>query len=406
MLKKINVMHMVNLKNNYGVERQLINHLKFSLKNNDAIQHHVCSSSGKIHPSIKRELDEMGIPVIANRLIWPWDIFRFARYVRQFNIDIMHAHDKLNRPIKNRIVSKLAGISFVLEHEHGLAWNVAAFFMIRLTNKLSDFHIANSNAAKVLLKETCGINAEVIHNGINIPETTAFENDRSTLQSELGLSLEEPVVGFVGRLNTSKGVPAFIKMASLINEQLPHVRFCVVGDGPELANLKLYANQLGVNNINFLGYREDARDIMSLFTVLVLPAIHEAFGNVIVEAAYNKIPVVASNVDGIAEIIVDGETGFLVECTEPIHKSFSEKSNKLPIRVVDGKTKKLRAPMLPDAQRLADRVVKCLLNPKMTKQMGEKACIRAKELFSIVNYNNEINRIYRNIANRSDSHEG
>ncbi|MCM0758016.1 glycosyltransferase [Sporomusa sphaeroides DSM 2875] len=395
----INVLHIVNLKNNYGVERQLVNHLKFSLKNNDDIRHYVCSSTTKIHPCIKMELGQMGIPLISNRLIWPWDIFRFAKFVRKNSIDILHAHDKLSRPIKNRIVSKLAGIPYLIEHEHGLAWNVKSFFMIRMTNKFSDLHLANSNAAKILLKETCDIDAKVIYNGVR-PESTSSQEDKAVLRLDLGITQDDLVVGFVGRLNTSKGLPSFIKMAVLVKDWCPNVRFVVVGDGPEIVELKKHAAQLGLEKINFLGYRDDVREIMGLFNVMVLPAIHEAFGNVIVEAAYNRVPVVASNVDGIAEIILDGETGFLVDCTEPVSKSFSSKSNKLPRSVIDGRTKELRPPMFANAQQLADRVIECLSNPEMSKAMGEKAYWRANEMFSLETYNNNLNNIYRSVINK------
>ena len=122
----------------------------------------------------------------------------------------------------------------------------------------------------------------------------------------------------------------------------------------------------------------------------------EAFGNVVIEAALARKPVVASNVDGIAETVIDGETGFLVDCTEPI-KSRTKGTNRYPGAVVDGRTRELRPPYLPNIEILAEKVITCLQDPELAAALGHKAYLRATSIFSVERYRTELDNLYREL---------
>ena len=206
-----------------------------------------------------------------------------------------------------------------------------------------------------------------------------------------------PIAGFVGRLNNPKGPEAFIRIIPIVSQAVPQAKFVVVGDGPMRSYLEAEAKKLKVEErVYFLGYQPKAYRLMKEMDVIVVPSFREAFGNVAIEAAFAKKPVVASNVDGIAETVVDGETGFLIDCTEPL-KGRLKGTNRLPAAVVDGTTRKLRLPYLPNTEKMAEKVIACLLNPEMAASLGNKGYLRAKSLFSFERYRTELDQTYREL---------
>lgn len=396
-MKKIKVMHMVGLTQGYGVEKQLLDHLTLNRENPNEIEHHICAL--KISEDIQKQVEKMGVPYIVNNLKSLTKIYQFRHYVRQNKIEIIHAHNLLRYPIRTRIIPKLLGIPFVLEHEHGMIWNMGFSPLVQTTNFLASMNICNSNAAKIMLKSKLGIDARVVHNGIKVPEMLSSVDKHDEISKELNLDEQDHVVGFVGRLNTPKGVHAFIRMVEIIKHKMSKVKFLIVGDGPMRKELEQFAEELGVSkDITFLGFRSDARAIMARLDVLVVPSIREPFGNVVIEGAFAKKTVIASCVDGIAETIIDGETGFLIDCNAPAPQRTKRGISRLPKVVVDGRTGKLRQPMLPDSTMLADKVMLCLENPLHSKEIGENAFIRATQYFSLDRYRADLDKLYRELS--------
>ncbi len=387
----INVLHMAHLTIGYGVERQLLDQLTLANRKPNEIKHHVWAL--RMSEPLLEELKKLGIPFTVNRL-WPWNTLQLKNFVKEHDIHILHVHNQLRFPLRSRILPKLAGVPLIIEHEHGMVWNTDSTRLIKMTNKLVNANICNSNAAKIMLKEKCGINAKVIYNGVIIPsDIETIEN----VKTKLGMAKESKIIGFVGRLNTPKGVDAFIRIIPLVKQSVPQARFIVAGDGPLRNELENHAKNLGVDDsVYFLGYQKEARGLMKQMDVLVVPSIREPFGNVVIETALAKKPVVASNVDGIAETVIDGETGFLVDCTEPI-QTRSTGASRLPKAVVDGRSQQLRSPCLPNIEMLAEKVIKCLQDQNLAFSLGNKAYLRAVNLFSFERYRNELDDLYREL---------
>lgn len=389
---QINVLHMVALGQGYGVERQLLDHLALVKENPNSIKHHICAT--EIIDPLLLELKDLDVPYMINRLHSWKNFVEFYSFVKKHNIHILHVHNQLQKPLRTRILPKLAGIPFIVEHERGLIWRPYSTHFIKLTNKLVNVNICNSNATKIMLKQKCNINAKVIYNGVKIPSDTDNLQDMN-LKIQLGLPVTSKIVGFVGRLNTPKGAPAFIRSIPLVKQENPEAKFIVVGDGPMRKECEDCAMDLGISNdVYFLGYQKDARAFMKQMDVVVIPSVSEAFGNVVIEAALAKKPVVASNVDGISETVVDGETGFLVDCTEPI-SPYSSGAAPLPWAVVDGRTRQLRPPFLPNIEMLAEKIVMCLQNPEMTSSLGNQAYLRVVRLFSLDRYRTDLDNLYK-----------
>lgn len=390
---QINVLHMAHFVVRYGVERQILEQITYAKQAPNEICHHVCAL--RMSESIHRELKELGVPYLTTRL-WPWNLGELRAFIKKYDIHILHVHNQLRFPLRSRILPKLAGVPLILEHEHGMIWNTKSTQAIKWTNSLVDANICNSNAAKIMLKQKCGIDAQVIYNSVPLPDPAV--QDKFQLRSRLGLAEDTPIAGFVGRLNNPKGPEAFIRMIPLVIRAIPQAKFIVVGDGPMLGYLKMEAEKLSVaKQVYFLGYQEAVHQIMKAIDVLVVPSFREAFGNVVIEAGFAKKPVVASNVDGIAETVVDGETGFLIECTEPLTERLKG-TNQLPTAVVDGSTRQLRPPYLPNTEKLAEKVIACLENPDLAAALGNKGYARANSLFSFDRYRKELDQVYRNLS--------
>lgn len=139
---------------------------------------------------------------------------------------------------------------------------------------------------------------EVVHNGVPRPELDHGARE------ELGLRAG-PVVGGIGRLHHQKAWEVLCDAAPRVAAAVAGVQFVVVGDGPDRPSL-----EASPGGVRFAGYRERASRLLGAFDVLALPSRFESFGLVAVEAMWAGVPIVASAVDGLVEVI--GEAGILV----------------------------------------------------------------------------------------------
>jgi glycosyltransferase involved in cell wall biosynthesis len=134
----------------------------------------------------------------------------------------------------------------------------------------------------------------------------------SALRHEVGLSQDDTVVGFVGRLVPQKGLPYLLAAAEMLSSRQPRLHFVIVGDGPLASELQSAAARIAAGRFLFLGERSDVHRLMRPFDLLVVPSEWEGLPIVNLEAMATGIPVVAFDIDGIPEAIVHGETGLLV----------------------------------------------------------------------------------------------
>lgn len=154
----------------------------------------------------------------------------------------------------------------------------------------------------------------VIHNCIDFSK---FRERVNLVEGELGLT-GVPIIGTVGRLLPVKGHRYLLEALPAVLKQHPRTRCVIVGDGPEREALQALARDLGVAEaVTWTGARKDIQNFVPYFDVFAMPSLSEAFGIAAAEAAACGVPVVASAVGGLPEVIQDGLTGFLVPSQDP-----------------------------------------------------------------------------------------
>lgn len=153
-----------------------------------------------------------------------------------------------------------------------------------------------------------------VHNGLSVEQ---FSNGHE-IRISLGLTKKDKVIGFVGQLVAAKGLKVLVTAAKAVLEVHPDTVFLFVGrrvaseEGFVDELMQLAAQQNIAHAMRFLAPRNDIPDVMKSLDIMVLPTLGEAFPKVILEALGSRIPVVASAVGGIPEIIEDGVNGLLV----------------------------------------------------------------------------------------------
>ncbi|MCG8432037.1 MAG: glycosyltransferase family 4 protein [Candidatus Omnitrophica bacterium] len=155
---------------------------------------------------------------------------------------------------------------------------------------------------------------EVVYQGIEEPERVISSGESGQVRRSLGLAAEERVVSMVGRLEPVKGPGYFIEAALECARRDKAVRFLVVGEGSLRPSLQRRVDEQGLcGRIIFTGWRDDVGSILAVSDIVVLSSLNEAAGMALIEAQAKGIPVVASRTGGIPEVVIDGETGILVE---------------------------------------------------------------------------------------------
>jgi glycosyltransferase involved in cell wall biosynthesis len=151
----------------------------------------------------------------------------------------------------------------------------------------------------------------MIYSGVEDQEPPAV--DRRAIRAKLGFEPEAPLVLFAGRLAEQKRVGDLLKALDLLQHVQPDVGTLIAGDGPLRDHLEETARGYHLDGrVRFLGHREDVPRLLAAADLLVLPSAYEGLPNVVLEAMQLAKPVVATAAPGTTEVVVDGQTGFVV----------------------------------------------------------------------------------------------
>lgn len=284
-------------------------------------------------------LEEAGIrhiPVTMTRNMTPFadlrSLMELYRVLRRERFTIVHTHTP--KPgLLGQLAARLAGVPLVINTLHGFYFHdhtpaMARRFYItmeKIAARCSD-RILSQNCEDIqtaLRERICSADRiEHLGNGIDLtlfdPDTIDAEA-RHRRRQELGIPTDVRIVGFVGRLAARrKGFLDFLRAGAAVAQQLPEVRFLIVGDAdrgkPDAVEPET-ARDYGIwERCHFLGLRQNHElpGLYSLMDVLVLPSIFEGIPRVIMEASAMQVPAVATDVKGNREAVQAGRNGLLV----------------------------------------------------------------------------------------------
>jgi glycosyltransferase involved in cell wall biosynthesis len=143
--------------------------------------------------------------------------------------------------------------------------------------------------------------------GAHVPRRAVAETKRA-----LGLEDAWPIVGCVGRLTEAKALHYLIEAVAGLRHKYPRLRLLLVGDGPLRPALQAVSQRLGcAEAVDFLGERDDVADLLPTFDVYAMSSRWEGVGRAMTEAMLAGLPVVATDVGGVGELVIDGRTGLV-----------------------------------------------------------------------------------------------
>ena len=190
----------------------------------------------------------------------------------------------------------------------------------RMAGRFTTTLIAVSEDEKSVLMQNKVVDAariRVIHNGIDVARIDGeAQLTKMEAKSRLGIRPDRRVVGVVGRLVPQKDPLAFVQAARRVADEAPGALFVWVGSGPLRAEVESQAKAKDVP-VRILGHREDVWKVMRAFDVFVLPSQYEGLPFALLEAMALSLPVVATNVVGIRDVIEDEATGLIVPAKAP-----------------------------------------------------------------------------------------
>ncbi len=210
--------------------------------------------------------------------------------------------------IVGRIAAKRAGVGTVVAGirvaEHGVRWHL---WLDRMTQSLVDRYVCVGRSVADFSADRAGLPPEklvVIPNGIDLEKYPARQP--ADLR-EFGVTAGRRVVVFVGRLEAQKGVKWLIETAPSWLNRLPDCELLLVGDGPLRTALETSAKTAGIaDRVHFAGWRPDVPAILTSAELLVLPSAWEGMPNVVLETMASRKPVVATDVEGVGELLGPG----------------------------------------------------------------------------------------------------
>lgn len=283
-----------------------------------------------------------------------FQIWRLRREINRLQVDIVHTF-MVRATILGVLAARGSVCKVVLTSRRNVGHWYTPFYIrvFRLLNRITTRIVANSEGAKRAAVDIEGVaesRVDVLYNGVDISQFSA-PPDRSVLVA-LSIPRESRIVGIVANYRPVKDLPMFLGAAALIAAHDPRAVFLLVGTGPLRASLGGLARELGIaNKVFFTDGVGSVASYLALMEVGCLSSKNESFSNAILEYMAAGLPVVATDVGGNREAVLNGITGYLTPAGE--------------------------------ASAFAEAVIRLLDDENLRKAMGFRARERCREHFSM-----------------------
>lgn len=196
-----------------------------------------------------------------------------------------------------------------------------SFLVDRLVGRFVDYYIAVSEANGRYLREEKGLPAQkivTIQNGTDLTRFDPARRPPAGMKRSLGFNQDDPVMVVLARLEPQKGHAVLLRALPAVRREFPTVRVVCVGEGALRPELEVLARSLGLEDtVRFVGYQSNPADWLALGHITVLPSHFEGLPLAAIESLAMGRPMVATDVDGTGEVIVNGKTGLTVPRGQP-----------------------------------------------------------------------------------------
>lgn len=311
-------------------------------------------------PGVADALDALsaaGVRVIALERrakldLLPW--LELGRWVRRERIDVLHAHS-FGSNVWGASLGGILRVPAIIAHEHTWSFEGARlrrFLDRNLVARLSDAFVAVSREDSRKLTEVVGVPARMVRyipNGIETRPAGAGADVRA----EFSIPADAPVIVSVGNLRAQKAYDNLIRAVRRVRARHPDLRVLIAGRpmGEERALDHLLSTSLLHDVVRFVGPRDDVPDLLAAATMAVLASDYEGMPLSVLEYMSAGLPVVATSVGGVPDLIEDGVHGRLVPRRDP--------------------------------EALAGAILELLADPARASSMGARGRVRAREEFAV-----------------------
>ncbi len=205
---------------------------------------------------------------------------------------------------------------------------------------------------------------ELLYNAVDVKKFDPAKADRKKVREEFSAEDEDIVIGMIARFSPGKGHEEFLQSAKMLSLKYKNLKFIVVGEASRgedeyASSIKSLAENLGINNIIFAGFRSDTPDVLSAFDIFIFPSHAEAFGIALIEAMAMERASVCANADGVLDIAVDGKTNLLFQ-----NKNAEDLADKTELLINDenkrlqmGKAARQRVLKVFDLEIITDKTI-------------------------------------------------
>jgi len=314
------ILHLISSQGFYGAENVVAALARDHQLSGNSVRIGVFDNTHTAQNNVADEFESRGLQVIRIRCRSRLD-FATVRRIREIiaiqGINLVHSHG-YKSDFYALLAGRRLGIPLVGTSHHWTHQTRAVRvyeFLDGLTLRRFDAVVAVSQVIAGQLRET-GVPTDkitVIDNGIDL---TPFNSAAPVLKSELNAK-DQLLIGTVGRLVEQKGMIYFLTAAKQLLKEFPNLTFVIVGDGPDLGKLQQMAKELHIENkVRFTGVRYDMANVYASLDVFALASIEEGMPMTLLEAMASRLPVAATAVGAVPQIVIPGETGMLVKARD------------------------------------------------------------------------------------------
>jgi len=286
----------------------------------------------------------------------PVGAWRFWRRLRSLEFDIVQIHFG-GRSV--RWLVRAGTRAKIVLHLHGRVFEPIGLNLVRYSSRGVDAVVATSQS---VAKQVVDGPTRVIHPGVAVLRDNPPASRRR--------ATSEFILGTAGRLVELKGLECLLNTVAALRCEFPGLRVEIAGSGPQRTKLEQIVKQMDLNGqVKFLGWVNDLNSVLPRWDIFVMPSLEEGFGISALEAMAAGLPVVATRVGGVPELIEDGKTGWLVQPA--------------------------------DNAAMASRIRLLLNNPEQRLGMAAAAQARVRDHFSIAEMTESFAKLYDDLLARS-----